>query len=192
MSRRTEKVCTGCSHLLPISSFYISSMGHPSGRCKSCHNAYHKERGRYYTRDKRGLCVRCGSPKDGPYKITCSACNSIEKKLSKQRRTWLMQDLIDKYGGICVCCGETTYIFLTLDHKNGGGSKERKQEPSRNNYTYYKKLLEGPIREDLQVMCMNCNWGRYRNGGVCPHKENQEIDASIIFIDQIVESILPC
>jgi hypothetical protein len=24
--------------------------------------------------------------------------------------------------------------------------------------------------EGFQVLCMNCNWGRYRNGGVCPHE----------------------
>lgn len=23
-------------------------------------------------------------------------------------------------------------------------------------------------------MCMNCNWGKYLNGGICPHKGRQE------------------
>lgn len=38
----------------------------------------------------------------------------------------LRLQLINNYGGICTCCGESNVYFLTIDHVNGGGNKHRK------------------------------------------------------------------
>src|SRR3990172_5963982 len=39
----------------------------------------------------------------------------------------LRREVLDHYGGACACCGETTLEFLSLDHKNGGGTKHRNE-----------------------------------------------------------------
>jgi hypothetical protein len=31
-------------------------------------------------------------------------------------------EMLSAYGGKCVCCGESEYKFLAIDHINGGGS----------------------------------------------------------------------
>ena len=74
------------------------------------------------------------------------------------------------YGGYrCACCGVTEPLFLTLDHVNNGGTQHRNRLGSGSTkfYTWLKSKKYPP---GFQVLCSNCNHGRYRNGGVCPHK----------------------
>jgi hypothetical protein len=71
--------------------------------------------------------------------------------------------ILSKYGGRCACCGEEDIRFLTIDHKNGGGNRER-----RINKNIYAILVKQPKRADLEVKCWNCNCGK--TNGVCPHK----------------------
>ena len=80
---------------------------------------------------------------------------------------------IKEYGGICVCCGEKEMRFLTFDHINGGGLKERKASGKSGVDFIYKLTRDAVIRnkkrEDIQILCYNCNMskGFY---GKCPHK----------------------
>lgn len=68
------------------------------------------------------------------------------------------------YGGKCECCSETEMKFLSFEHKNGGGRKERMKLGS----AFYVSLRKA-IRKDIGVLCFNCNLakGFY---GKCPHK----------------------
>lgn len=95
-----------------------------------------------------------------------------EIKIKIKNRTQKIKDeVFEHYGGYkCACCGETTKKFLSLDHINGGGNKSRRQTGGGgvNTYLWIKRnnFLPG-----FQVLCFNCNQGRYLNGGICPHKE---------------------
>lgn len=72
------------------------------------------------------------------------------------------------YGSKCECCGESNPIFLTIDHVNGGGLKHKKQIKA----TIWNWLRRNSWpREGFKLLCFNCNCGRQRNGGVCPHEE---------------------
>ncbi len=80
----------------------------------------------------------------------------------------------EAYGGIrCACCGETDFMFLSLDHISGDGNKQRAiihgSRYQAGHHTFRWLRLNG-YPAGYQVLCMNCNAGRYRNGGVCPHK----------------------
>lgn len=91
-------------------------------------------------------------------------------KLSLKRRTRLdslRQTAVDKYGGVCACCGETEIAFLCFDHINGGGKKERESRRSHG-IGWYRELVAQPVRVDLQILCANCNMAKERVGG-CPH-----------------------
>lgn len=68
----------------------------------------------------------------------------------------------------CMCCGETTLEFLTIDHINGGGNIHRKSE--KNSTNIYQWLKTNGYPEGFQTLCMNCNWakGVY---GLCPHQK---------------------
>jgi hypothetical protein len=72
------------------------------------------------------------------------------------------------YGGYrCACCKEDEPIFLTLDHMNNDGNKDRKR--IGNGIRLFTLLRRQGYPPGFQVLCFNCNCGRHRNGGVCPH-----------------------
>lgn len=138
-----------------------------------------------------GLCWMCGSAPPDLLKALCVGCG--EKK-RRWRRTYkrayperiraelrrkdaklgdknraLKDAVYAAYGGYrCVCCGETQKQFLTLDHINNDGNVHRRTDKTFRSYRYYGIWRKG-CTAALQVMCYNCNMGKARNGGVCPH-----------------------
>lgn len=78
------------------------------------------------------------------------------------------------YGGyVCACCGETCACFLSLDHMNNDGAAHRRLVKGTVGNNIYKWLKDNGYPEGFQVLCMNCNTGRYQNGGICPHNDPQ-------------------
>lgn len=87
----------------------------------------------------------------------------------RKERTRKIKDIIlEHYGAVCVCCGENIKEFLTIDHKNGGGCKHR--EEIGFGYVFYKWVVDNGFPEDLQIMCMNCNFAK-GSSGRCPHED---------------------
>ena len=62
---------------------------------------------------------------------------------------------------------EKELSFLAIDHKFGGGSKERKIIGEI--YSYYENIIKN-IKK-YQILCHNCNVGKWMNKGKCPHKD---------------------
>ena len=102
-----------------------------------------------------------------------------EEQKERQRRynrTWIVKlklDVFTHYSeGLlkCMCCGESNYIFLTLDHVNDDGAQHRKEVGSAGAKTWLD-LRKREYPEGYQILCYNCNCGRAKNKGVCPHKE---------------------
>lgn len=83
----------------------------------------------------------------------------------------IKREVMDAYGGKCTCCGEQELGFLTIDHSNDNGNRHRQEIPGASIYHWLKKV--GFPKDDYQCMCFNCNLGRAKNGGVCPHKAPQ-------------------
>jgi hypothetical protein len=85
--------------------------------------------------------------------------------------------MIAAYGGKCQCCGESIPEFLTLDHIDGLGARQRKRlsngeikGPVAAGAPFYEWLkTQGWPKDNLRLLCYNCNCARYHNGGVCPH-----------------------
>jgi hypothetical protein len=84
-------------------------------------------------------------------------------------RRWLAnlrQEMLTSYGRSCACCGESIEAFLTLDHINGGGHKERKEFGA--NTVLFKLKQAGWPKDGYRILCMNCNFAT-RFGRPCPH-----------------------
>lgn len=145
---------------------------------------------------EQGLCSCCRKPNTTD-KSTCSACSEMKRNQSAERRkrnreaglcncgnpktkggscsdcvarrqqdTERLRAIVcEAYGGCCTCCGENNKLFLTVDHKNNDGSKHRQEVGS----SMYRWIVKNNFPETLQLLCYNCNCGRARNGGVCPH-----------------------
>ncbi len=92
--------------------------------------------------------------------------------LAKAELLKLRKRVLRGYGGKCVCCGETEHHFLQLDHINNDGYLHRGNGKHRPGRTFYKSLIEAKYPgEHLQILCANCNMGKARCGGICPHKK---------------------
>jgi len=102
-------------------------------------------------------------------------------RCARRYRKNIRLEVLIHYGGNplkCACCGETIMEFLSIDHIEGGGTKHRK-EIRKNGIEFYWWLRKMEYPDGYQVLCMNCNWGKRMNNGVCPHlklKMNNKLD----------------
>jgi|SRR5579884_1796718 len=143
------------------------------------HNSVEKKRayGRVYMARRsakfreEGRCPACGRERDTTW-ITCSRCQARQRRNSKNYMNKLKLQAYERYGGArCACCGETELCFLTIDHINGGGRAHLRQMAQDGPFaTIYQWLRDNHYPPGFQVLCANCNMGRWRNGGICPHQ----------------------
>lgn len=131
-------------------------------------------------RELNGLCIYCGNQTPVSNKKGCQIC--LDKKVKNtlnfdkkhkgekqlQYRLRIKYEILKMYGNKCKCCGEEEKMFLTIDHINNDGKKDRDEK--YNTHKFYLSLKRNPLRNDLQVLCFNCNLGKSINGGICPHK----------------------
>lgn len=72
----------------------------------------------------------------------------------------------------CVCCGESHIEFLTIDHINGDGNKQRMEIAGNRRFSgsvFYQWLKSNNYPEGYQILCSNCNMGKGRNKvKLCP------------------------
>lgn len=94
----------------------------------------------------------------------------IINKRAKLYRAKVKEEVFQHYGGyICSCCSISEPRFLTIDHivPSGKGPTERKQ--------LYVWLKSKNFPVGFRVLCFNCNLGRDKNGGICPHVHNTSV-----------------
>jgi len=126
-----------------------------------------------YTCEKHGestayvYTIKSGISK-GLKRRTCRQCRSEQVKIEWKN---VKANLINAYGGKCLCCGESESAFLTLDHKHGDGSKHRKQ--GLRGWRLYQWLAkQGYPKKGYRLLCFNCNCARGQFGK-CPHKRRK-------------------
>lgn len=117
----------------------------------------------------RGECPGCRQP-SGKNTVYCKECLGVYAAKNRERLRNQKLEAFEQYGGCrCACCGETNEVFLNIDHIDGGGAKHRRQGIFGGNHLVrYLKRNNWP--KGYQVLCFNCNYGKYRFG-VCPHEK---------------------
>lgn len=104
----------------------------------------------------------------GRYRMHCKQCYEAVHLRSRQKLyDAKRQKIIQHYGGRCACCGETEFVFLQLDHINGGGNEHRRQIGTGGG-VLLQWIINNNYPEGFRVLCANCNsaWAR----GWCPHE----------------------
>jgi len=161
------KICKLCLKELDIGSFrkYHNT-------CKDCLAISGRVRSqKYYQENKDKLKIE-------RKKYFVDYYSKNKKKIAEKAHKYqlkLKEEIFENYGGAkCVCCGEKNIEFLSLDHTNGGGNKDRKllTGSDRNggyHFYYFLKKAGFPNKDKYQVLCMNCQFGTL-NGRICPHK----------------------
>lgn len=136
----------------------------------------------YQDAKSRGVCPH--HPNEsvvGTGRIYCNSCLETARQYNHNvlypKRIQNREFVFEHYGTSCVCCGESEPLFLTLDHINNDGASQRKVAKHSGGLNWYTKLAslirKGSAPNDLQTLCFNCNCGKERNGGVCPHKRHR-------------------
>lgn len=179
------KTCTRCKETKPVSEFVpktlailarakAESRNKPGfsvhSRCKSCYNEYHvkwrstrreeyrvKMLARYHERIK-GMSAE---------ELVAFRKECVRKK--KIRYYELKEKVYSAYGHACSCCGETQSEFLTLDHVNNDGNTHRKVMGGQAE-AFLKWIIANDYPNSIQVLCWNCQWGKVKNDGICPHQ----------------------
>lgn len=95
----------------------------------------------------------------------CLACVKLSWKTKQDK---LNESVWNAYGNKCECCGELNSGFFTIDHIFNDGSIDRK-EHGKGKHIYQKLGRMGYPKDRYRLLCFNCNMGRAKNGGVCPH-----------------------
>lgn len=158
------------------------------GKCHKCGVVAEKAKG------YKALCVPCAKAymkayNNGPNRERLLALKRADcarrredpafvmSERKRGQKYWhdLRHEAIMAYGGYrCACCYETESLFLTLDHIFNDGAAHRREIAgiSKGNAggKTWKWLRDHNYPAGFQVLCMNCNFGKFRNGGICPHK----------------------
>jgi hypothetical protein len=146
------------------------------GRCQNClkkgseRKALSKER-LDAQRIQSGLCIKCGKQPSEIDKTYCRQCLTRETQYQHKAKWKLIEKVIRHYSNQtmqCECCGESIKEFLTIDHPNGGGRQEFLEYGSSKEF--YRHLVQAGFPSGYRVLCINCNFGRNRNNGICPHE----------------------
>lgn len=160
-----EKKCRVCLEPKAIEQFrLLKNRGrtYRSNRCIGCESIQNRE---YHQRDEVKEMVRQNMRrfrKNNPEHVRASG-----RKWAKQTRERHRAKVYAAYGDKCVCCGESEVLFLSIDHVNNDGKVERKTKPQG---SLYSRLIRAKFPKIYQLLCWNCNLGKHRNGGVCPHQ----------------------
>lgn len=163
------KKCGRCGSTKPLSEFGISSKtDKPLAYCKPCYELARACHRRWLDRNPGEAARRTAEYRE----------KNRERHLKAQRDSGkkLKDAAYAAYGGyVCACCGETEEAFLSIDHVNNDGAAHRKTMDRRK---IYKWLARNGFPDGFQVLCMNCNHGKARNGGVCPHETRRNSEGS--------------
>lgn len=125
-----------------------------------------REKSREMSREWRNRKLANSSPEE------VAEIRAAESAKTKRSQAACRDQVFAAYGGYkCVCCGESEPMFLSIDHIDNNGATERKSGLYCGSGTgFYQWLRKQGFPKGYQVLCMNCNTGKHKNGGVCPHQ----------------------
>jgi hypothetical protein len=140
-----NKDCIICLIALTIENTRSGDIARANYICKSCHKK--RDQQKYINRKE------------------------IIREQQRKYEINIKMKIIEEYGGKCACCNENTPEFLTIDHINNNGAKERELTKQGSGGKIYRWLIKnGYPKDNYQLLCYNCNCAK-GFCGVCPHKK---------------------
>ena len=116
-------------------------------------------------------CRKCQSSRRRSWYNNNAANKASRLEGNKASNVVLRNEVYAAYGNKCSCCDESEPLFLTIDHIDGDGADHRRELGRYGGITFYRYLRSiGCPQDKYRLQCWNCNSGRERNKGVCPHQ----------------------
>lgn len=168
------KVCRVCGKRKAIANFkiYVSrDKQYSRNICVACEKEWHKQHYQKNLVANRLVSKEAAKRYREKDRAAYNARNRGFKVKYRDRDRAL---IYEAYGSKCACCGEANPKFLTVDHVNNDGHTERKSGAYTNGSQFYRHIVARKFPKNYQLLCFNCNMGRARNGGICPHQEGSE------------------
>ncbi len=167
----TTRQCKICDTVKPLEDFPVSDTkrGYRRHWCTVCYSSRKKG---YYNANYEAVRGKQNARAKRVYNADKKKHQSQSAEWARKYRAEYRAKVIAAYGSECACCGETVEQFLTVDHVHNDGYEARKQKlHPADSAGFYRWLSKNGFPPEFQLLCMNCNFGKAKNGGVCPHQE---------------------
>jgi hypothetical protein len=162
-------LCRLCKTDLPIDSFSPYQQKNKYSRCKPCVNRKSCEWAKKNPEKANAKSERHRK------KVGLKAYNARMRTFQKKNYPKIKAKVFNHYGWQCACCGETEKLFLQIDHIHNDGAQHRKELKMSSGTAFYYWLINNSFPDDYQTLCVNCNWGKLMNGGICPHQDKKNV-----------------
>jgi len=169
-----KKVCRVCERRMEISCFkmYVNRQKtYRKNICVDCEKEWFREHYQKNLEANRLASKASAKRFREKDRVAYNARNCRYKALYRERDRRL---IYEAYGNKCACCGEKNPGFFTVDHVNNDGHSDRKSGAYTNGSQFYRHIVAKNFPKNYQLLCFNCNLGKARNGGICPHQEGSE------------------
>jgi hypothetical protein len=137
------------------------------------YNVRNREKNRAYQRE---YYARSRVRRRAEYEVNREERLAYAREHRREYNRRLKSEVFAAYGNCCACCGEDNPAFLSIDHVNGGGRAHRKAVGG--GIAVLLDIIKRGFPAHFQLLCYNCNLGRYFNGGTCPHKDQDDFQAA--------------
>lgn len=185
------KACSKCGVTKEVSEFYFSNRakGYLRANCKKCADKQTKawsdanparRKNIDQVSAKKHAEARASYRKSykeenwqyfKDYRINnLEKCRAYARKSQDKIRLATKAKVFEHYGMQCACCGESTLMFLTIDHINNNGAEHRRKLKSAGGSSFFSWIVRNNFPDGFQTLCRNCNWGKHANHGICPHQ----------------------
>lgn len=170
MSDQTTRQCKKCGAIKPIDEFPVYNRETQARRHECCTCNKQRVESHHKANKEKRLAMARKRYAENPSAHWTPERRARANELARKRNAELRQQVYDRYGGKCVCCGESNPLFLTMDHVENNGNQMRKVHGGSSS-GIYRWIIKNDYPKDFQILCMNCNFAKARNGGICPHQE---------------------
>jgi len=112
------------------------------------------------------VCIECSKSNQNNWN---DSNRELKRAYTKKSKDSARVAALKHYGGdspCCKCCGETTLVFLCIDHIEGKGNSHRREVGEGGSFTAW--LRRNGFPEGFQILCWNCNSAKSILGQ-CPH-----------------------
>lgn len=154
---KCKGLCGHCKQELTQDNCALSTLNSGYGFCRECRNVAgrlrYKRKPDAWKRAADKYLAKPGEKEKAVHRVIL-------------RLRVLKQQIFEKLGRSCSCCGFSDARALQIDHVNGDGFKERNMSP----ISYLKKVLADESGA-YQILCANCNWIKRHENSEHVHRQ---------------------